>query len=249
MTLPADAASLPPLREFDGPLDLLLEEVRRQKVAIEEIAMAPLVARYLEYVRRAAGENLRLDVEWLHIAAILIYWKSRTLLHRDASAEPQKDPIRDDLVEQILAHSKQAAEDLARRRTREENRFSRGTTPIERGDADSAVGEADEAGFVSVWDLIQQARGLARWAEQHREDRRRWRESFGVEQDDTSVTEMMDYLRDQLAAGNGSLDGVGLLESQAMPSAGPACSSECWRWRAIDRSKSSRMRYLDRSGF
>jgi hypothetical protein len=54
--------------------------------------------------------------------------------------------------------------------------------------------------------------------DQHRDDRRRWRESFGVEQDDTTVSGMMDYLRDQLAAEDGRLDGVGLLESQATAS-------------------------------
>ncbi len=67
---------------------------------------------------------------------------------------------------------------------------------------------------MSVWDLIQQARDLARWAEQHREDRRSWRESVAVEQDDTTVSEMIDYLRNEVAAGAGRLDGLRLLESQ-----------------------------------
>ena len=71
---------------------------------------------------------------------------------------------------------------------------------------------------MSVWDLVQQARDLARWVEQHRADRRHWRESWGVEPDDVTVGEMMDYLRDQLAAADGRLEGVGLLASQATPS-------------------------------
>ena len=92
-------------------------------MAIEKIAMAPIVARFLEYVRTAAERNLNLDIEWLHMAATLIHWKSRSLLPRDASGEPQADPIRDDLVQQLLAHRKQAAEELARRRSLEETRF------------------------------------------------------------------------------------------------------------------------------
>jgi hypothetical protein len=47
MALPASAASLPPpvqTPQFEGPLDLLLDEVRRQNMAIENIAMAPIVA-------------------------------------------------------------------------------------------------------------------------------------------------------------------------------------------------------------
>lgn len=134
------------------------------------------------------------------MAATLIHWKSRSLLPRDVSEDPRKDPIRDDLIQQLLAHRQQAADELARRAT-QEARFTRSAAADGLGSPEPAAEEADEAGFVSVWDLIQQARDLARWAEQHRANRCRWRESFGVEQDDTTVSEMMDYLRHQLAAG------------------------------------------------
>ena len=216
MALPANAASLPPpvhLPEFEGPLDLLLYEVRRQNVAIENIAMAPIVARFLAYVCAAAERNLNLDIEWLHMAATLIHWKSRSLLPRDITEDSQKDLIRDDLIQQLLAHRKQAADELARRRAVEETRFTRTVAEVETHEPNAD--EPDEPPFVSVWDLIQQARDLARWVEQHREARRHWRESFGVEQDDATVSDMMDYLRDQLAAAGGRLDGVGLLEVQA----------------------------------
>ena len=212
----APGSSLPPsiaIGEFTGPLDLLLDEVRRQNVAIENIAMAPIVARYLDYVQAAGERNVNLDIEWLHMAATLILWKSRALLPQDASQDPQKDPIRDDLIQQLLAHRKQAADELARRRAVEETRISRSAIPD--GSPESPA-EAEDTGFVSVWDLIQEARDLARWVEQHRAERRRWRESsFGVERDDTTVSDMMEYLRNQLAIRNGRLDGVDLLESQA----------------------------------
>ncbi len=219
MALPASPASLPPpvqIPEFEGPLDLLLDEVRRQNVAIQNIAMAPIVARFLAYVGSAAERNLNLDIEWLHMAATLIHWKSRSLLPRDVSEDSQKDAIRDDLIQQLLARRKQVADELARRRALEETRFTRSPDGID--SPEPAAEESDEAGSISVWDLIQQARDLARWVEQHREDRCRWRESFGVEQDNTSVSDMMDYLRDQLAAEGGMLDCVVLLESQATAS-------------------------------
>lgn len=221
MTLPANPASLPPpvqIAEFEGPLDLLLDEVRRQNVAIENIAMAPIVARFLAYVGSAAERNLNLDIEWLDMAATLIHWKSQSLLPREVSEAAQKDSIRDDLIRQLLAHRKQAADELARRRALEAGRFTRSASPAGPGSADLAAGESDEAGWISVWDLIQQARDLARWAEQHREKRRPWREWLGVEPDDTTVGEMMDYLQGQLAAENGRLDGVSLLDRQATPS-------------------------------
>ena len=221
MTLPASGSSLPPVQveAFEGPLDLLLDEVRRQNVAIESIAMAPIVARFLAYVRTAAERNLNLDIEWLHMAATLIHWKSRSLLPPDASEEPQRDPIRDDLVQQLLAHRKAGGRGAGpppgrrgdpvfpgrgRRRIRA-CRASHGRTRRagirERLGSDPAGAGAGRAGSSNI-----------------ATDRRRWRESFGVEQDDVTVSEMMDYLRDQLAAADGRLDGVGLLESQATAS-------------------------------
>ena len=188
------------IREYDGPLDLLLEEVRRQNVAIEDIAMAPMVARFLEYVRSAAELNLSLDMEWLYVAATLIQWKSRCLL----PGERQADPVRDELVKQLQAHRRLAADVLSEHQSIENKMLPRAAEP--------ATSLPPESAFTTVWDLMQQARDLARWAEQHREDRRRWRESFGIEKDEVTVAEMMQYLRERLAAGQ--TDGLRLLADQ-----------------------------------
>ena len=128
MALPDSAASLPPpvqIPEFEGPLDLLLDEVRRQNVAIENFAMSPIVARFLDYVGTAADRNLNLDIEWLLLAATLIHWRSRSLLPRDVTQDAQNDPIRDDLIQQLIAHRKQAFDELSRRLALEETRFTR----------------------------------------------------------------------------------------------------------------------------
>ena len=68
MSPPGSATSLPSVqfRDFEGPLDLLLDEVRRQNVEIDKIAMAPMVSRFLEYMGTAAERNLNLDIDWLH---------------------------------------------------------------------------------------------------------------------------------------------------------------------------------------
>lgn len=197
----------PPTDPYDGPLDLLLEEVRRQRVAIERIAMAPIVARFLEYMRTAARRNLALDIEWLHMAATLIEWKSLALLPSAAEESPA-DPIRDEVVRQLRAHRKRAAADLDARQSVEGARFSRVTEP--------AVVEAlpKPASFVTVWDMIEQARDLGRWAEEHRQARRQWHAAWDVQRDDVSVAGMSEFLRLALERGGGKLDGRALLGSQ-----------------------------------
>jgi segregation and condensation protein A len=221
MTLPDSAASLPLVQtgQFLGPLDMLLDEVRRQNVAIEKIAMVPIVARFLDYVRTATKRNLNLDIEWLHMAATLIHWKSQSLLPAEVAGGPSADPIRDDLVRQLLTHRKQAAEELARHRSLEETRFSR----IDREFREEAGADEPDPPFVSVWDMTQQARDLGRWVRQHREGQRDWRETFGVEPDDVTVADMMVYLRCRLASEDGKLDGAKLLQDPLTTASHRAC--------------------------
>jgi chromatin segregation and condensation protein Rec8/ScpA/Scc1 (kleisin family) len=208
-----DASSLPRVvgtGEFEGPLDLLLDEVRREKIPVEKIALAPLVARFLEYVRSARARNLNLDMEWLHMAATLIYWKSRSLLPSDP-AVPAADPVRDELVGQLLARRRELARDLGQRRVVEDRRLSRPADP-----AAAEAEEADPAAFVSVWDLIGQARDLERWARAARADRRQWQETFEAGGEEATVSGMMKLLAERLTAAAGRpLDGRRLLEEQS----------------------------------
>ena len=196
------AASLP-RDTFDGPLDLLLDEVRRQKIAIEEVALAPLVARYLAYMETAAAQHLPLDIDWILLAATLIQWKSRSLLPVAAGA-PVGDPIRDEIVELLLAHRKQAVQDLSRRRSEEAGQLSRGGDPAFQ--EDEAVEEDLDPPFVSVWDLTQQARDLARWAAQQSRERRQWRQSFPPEEEIITVAQMSEYLQARLTAGGTEIE-------------------------------------------
>jgi segregation and condensation protein A len=210
------AASLPceQFQQFEGPLELLLDEVRRQNVEIEKIAMAPMVARFLAYVGSAATRNLNLDIDWLHMAATLIHWKSRSLLPKEAVANCDPDRIRDSLVQQLLAHRRQAAEELDLRWALARGRLSRSA-----GVLAEETNELPEPPGLTVWDMLQQARELMRWVGQHREERRLW-QKFAVEQDDdVTLSEMMEYLRMKLSVGGSAeVDGTRLLREQATTS-------------------------------
>ena len=206
------SAASPPRESFDGPLDLLLDEVRRQRIAIEDVALAPLVARYLDYLQAAAARQRPLDIDWILLAATLIQWKSRSLLPPPVGVPIAADPVRDEIVGLLLAHRKTAAEDLDRRRSTEADRLSHGGDPdiLEETPAE----EYADPPFVSVWDLTQQARDLARWAAQHSQQRRQWCQSFPREDDDVTIAVMTEYLQAQFAAGGTEIDASQLLDQQ-----------------------------------
>src|SRR5207237_3306235 len=79
---------------YEGPLDLLLDLIRRQKLDIYDIPIAKITEQYLEYLHLMEQLNVDVASEFLVIAAQLIYIKSRMLLPPDPDATPeeQEDP-------------------------------------------------------------------------------------------------------------------------------------------------------------
>ncbi len=116
------------LEQYEGPLDLLLDLIRKQEIDIWNIPIAKITAQYLEYMDRAAALDIELGSEFIFMAATLIHIKSRMLLPRDPELEKltgEDDPRRE-LVERLLEHErfKNAAEMLAQKRLIEENVWS-----------------------------------------------------------------------------------------------------------------------------
>jgi segregation and condensation protein A len=72
---------------FEGPLDLLLDLARAQKVDLGGISIVSLVDQYLAVIERARGLRLEIQAEWLVMAAWLAWLKSRLLLPREEAGE------------------------------------------------------------------------------------------------------------------------------------------------------------------
>ena len=90
---PDDAALYLELDGWEGPLDLLLDLARRQKVDLRKISMLGLVDQYLTYIEQAAALRLELAADYLVMAAWLAYLKSALLLPRDEQADPSPEEL------------------------------------------------------------------------------------------------------------------------------------------------------------
>jgi segregation and condensation protein A len=103
-TLPEDAPRIH-LPVFDGPLDLLLYLIRKDKIDIHDIPIAPITRQYMEYLDLMQQLNLDIAGEFMVMAATLIHIKSKMLVPVDpteaALDENQEDP-RDALVQRLL---------------------------------------------------------------------------------------------------------------------------------------------------
>jgi len=115
----ADALLSPLLRldGFEGPLDLLLDLARSQKVDLARISILQLVEQYLAVVEQARSVRLELAADWLVMAAWLAWLKSRLLLPDDEKAAEEGEEAAGLLAERLqeLARIAQAAQWLQAR--------------------------------------------------------------------------------------------------------------------------------------
>jgi segregation and condensation protein A len=78
---------------WEGPLHLLLDLARRQKVDLRRISILALVDQYLEFVERAGAQRLELAADYLVMAAWLAWLKSLLLLPRDPEVQPSPEEL------------------------------------------------------------------------------------------------------------------------------------------------------------
>jgi segregation and condensation protein A len=123
-----DAALYLELDGWEGPLDLLLDLARRQKVDLRRISILALVDQYLAYVERAEALRLELAADYLVMAAWLAYLKSALLLPREDQDEPSAEELalRLQLRLQRLGAMREAAARLMARDRLGRDVFARG---------------------------------------------------------------------------------------------------------------------------
>jgi segregation and condensation protein A len=92
------------LQAFEGPLDLLLHLIEKNKIDIYDIPIAEVTDQYMEYVHTLDREDMDVTSEFMVMAATLIDIKCRMLLPREKDEEGEEIDPREDLVQQLLEH-------------------------------------------------------------------------------------------------------------------------------------------------
>jgi segregation and condensation protein A len=95
------------IEAYDGPLDLLLDLIRKQELDIHNIPIAKITGQYLDYLHKLEELDIDVSADFLYMAATLILIKSKMLLPPDPLAGPdeQADP-RAELVYRLVEHEK-----------------------------------------------------------------------------------------------------------------------------------------------
>ena len=190
---------------YEGPLDLLLDLIRKQEINIHDIPIAKITTQYLEYLHKLDELNIDVSADFIYMAATLIYIKSKMLLPPDPLAGPegQEDP-RAELVQRLAEHEKfkNAAQLLYQKQQIEEHVWSKPDKSLYEGEA--AEGEI----VVSLVDLIKMFQQVL--------ERRKEVSRIELQHEQFTVAQMIAQLRAQLVASeNGALSLMRFFEACA----------------------------------
>ncbi len=176
------------LEAYEGPLDLLLDLIRRQEINIYDIPIAKITQQYLDYLHLLEEMNIDVAGEFILMAATLIYIKSRMLLPPDPLAPLEEEDPRTELVHRLLEHEqfKNAAQMLQSKRMVEDATWSQ-----------PGIGEfveaEDEPGLaVSVFDLISVFRQILERAKKHTQ--------IQIRREEVTVAQMIQHVKEILLA-------------------------------------------------
>ena len=92
------------LQAFEGPLDLLLHLIEKNKVDIYDIPIVEITAQYLEYIQAMETEDMNVMSEFLVMAATLLDIKCRMLLPKEVNEEGEEEDPRAELVQKLLEY-------------------------------------------------------------------------------------------------------------------------------------------------
>lgn len=92
------------LEAFEGPLDLLLHLIEKNKIDIYDIPIVEITAQYLDYIRQMETNDMNVMSEFLVMAATLIDIKCRMLLPKEVDEEGEEEDPRAELVQKLLEY-------------------------------------------------------------------------------------------------------------------------------------------------
>jgi segregation and condensation protein A len=182
---------------YDGPLDLLLDLIRKQNIDIYDIPIARITSQFLEYTQHLKQVDVDAAGEFIYMASLLIHIKSKTLLPRDPSdvlGGESEDPRRE-LVERLLEHErfKAAAQMLLQKQQIEEATWTNpGMKNFRRDTQEAGAGELnlDQEIAADTVDLVRVFQDIL--------NRLRERPVLDVDEDSVTVAQMIDYVKRRL---------------------------------------------------
>jgi segregation and condensation protein A len=178
---------------YDGPLDLLLDLIRKQNIDIYDIPIARITAQFLEYTHHLKDADVDAAGEFIYVASLLIHIKSRMLLPRDPlTPESESEDPRRELVERLLEHErfKAAAQMLQQKQMLEEATWTQSGLKNFLHDEGIDSTESDREIDADTVDLVRVFQDIL--------TRLRDRPVHNIDEETVTVAQMIDFVKRRL---------------------------------------------------
>jgi segregation and condensation protein A len=174
------------LSQFEGPLDLLLHLIRRDKIDIYDIPISHITHEYLSYIEIMQELELELAGEFFVMAATLMRIKAQMLLPRRSDVDEEEEDPRDELVQNLLEYKKykEAAQHMAEMENDRRRVFTRPTAVFVSDDEEGPVLE------VTVFDLLGAFKKVF--------DELKKQVSYRISRDQVTIEEKFEIIRTNL---------------------------------------------------
>lgn len=203
------------LQVFEGPLDLLLHLLEKNKVNIYDIPIVEITKQYLEYIAEMKRQDLNVVSEFLVMAATLIDIKSRMLLPAAETEEEEEEDPRAELVQQLLEYKMykcMAYELRDRQMDAERVLFKESTIPPEVAEYEEPIDIAELVSDVTLARLNEVFKSIMKKQADKIDP---VRSKFGkIEKEEVSLSDKMAYLEDYCLT-HSQFSFRGLLEAQS----------------------------------
>ncbi len=178
------------LSQFEGPLDLLLHLIRRDKINIYDIPISHITSEYLAYIEVMKELELEIAGEFFVMAATLIRIKAQMLLPRRTEEDEEEEDPREELVRNLLEYRrfKEVASHLAQREEERRKVFTRPPSkPLE-------LEPIDDIMDVSLFDLIDAFKRVISNLDEN--------PIYTIEREAVTIEEKMEYIIETLKMRN-----------------------------------------------
>lgn len=183
------------LQAFEGPLDLLLHLIEKNKVNIYDIPIVEITNQYMEYIRQMEKADLNIMSEFLVMAATLLDIKARMLLPKEVNEEGEEEDPRQELVQQLLEYKmyKYMAYELKdRQMDAERSLYKKPTVPEEVAEYEEPIDLQELLADTTLTRLYKVFREVMRRQEDKIDP---IRSRFGkIEKEEVSLGEKLEYV-------------------------------------------------------
>ncbi|WP_408954591.1 segregation and condensation protein A [Natroniella sp. ANB-PHB2] len=192
---------------FEGPSDLLLHLLKKNKVEICDIKISEITEQYLDYINRMQQFNLNIASEFLVMATKLMEIKAQTLLPSPKEEDSDEVDLKQQLVERLLEYKKykKLASELQDFEKEQQERYTRNVAPLLANldfEVENPLEDVDLDQFVTAFEkVIKQAKVKKR---KQQEEPKKEKLSY-LNREEVTISEQKRYIKNSLVVAGGEI--------------------------------------------